>query len=66
MWPGHYPGYAPPLHSDIHRNIALSEEVERLAVYSSGLEDEVARLRKDNTILADTVDARDKAIAELE
>jgi len=41
----------------------LQEEVKRLAVYCTKLEDEISILRKDNTILTGVIDERDGEIS---
>jgi hypothetical protein len=41
----------------------LSEEVKRLALYCTKLEDEISIIRKDNTILTGVIDERDGEIA---
>jgi len=55
LWPSRYPGY----HShpyELNKNILLTEEIKRLAVYCTKLEEEIAIIRNDNTVLTGVID----------
>jgi len=57
-----YPGYHQHPY-ELNKNILLQEEVKRLAVYCTKLEDDISILRKDNTILTGVIDERDGEIS---
>lgn len=63
MWPNVYPGYRIPY--ELNKNILLSEEIKRLAIYSTKLEEEIGIIRKDNTVLTGVIDERDGEISGL-